>query len=245
MRFFCYGIAFIRKLILIILISIIIVLLIFTRCNSKKLLTFNECNIEEFIIRKGTKTDGKVVSFACKLDWGHEHIDTMLNLFDKYGVKITFFTTGRWAVEHPGIVQKLHNKGHEIGNCGFTTNEYDKLSYENAYEDIKKADTILRELTGESIKLFSPPSGVYNSHVIKAAVELGYPGLVLYSIDTMDWKRNVDSKVIQENILNKLTTYDIILIHPTIGTAEALGPVIQQLLNDGYKIVTVSEMLKK
>ena len=84
--------------------------------------------------------------------------------------------------------KKLSFRGHEIGNNGYYNKSYDSLSYDNAYEDIKKADTLLREITSYDIKLFSAPSGVYNNDVIKAAINLGYPGIVAGSINTMDWR---------------------------------------------------------
>lgn len=244
MRFLCNNISFIRKIIMIVLITIIIILMIITRFNFKYRRVFNENDVEKFIIRKGTNIE-KVVSFACNVDWGSEHIDEMLEIFDKYDVKITFFTTGRWAEEYPGIAKKISTKGHEIGNNGFYNKSYESLSYDIAYEDIKKADTLLRELTAYDIKLFSPPSGSYNNNVIKAAINLGYPGIVLASIDTMDWRRDATAGTVYKNIFNKLDRCDIILIHPAKCTVDSLNKIISDLLIEQYKIVPVSEMLRK
>ena len=244
MRLFCNNISFIRRIIMIVLIAVIIILLIIGRFNSKKMRVFNENEVDEFVIRKGAGDD-KIISFACNVDWGNEYIDQILNMLDKYDVKITFFTTGRWAAEYPGIAQKLSARGHEIGNNGYYNKSYGDLSYDDALEDIKKADTLLRETTGYDIKLFSPPSGAYNNNVIKAAINLGYPGIIIGSIDTMDWKQNTTVDDVYKNILNKIDGCDIILIHPTKSTANALSNVIGDLLIQHYKIVPVSEMLKK
>lgn len=244
MKFFCNNISFIRRIIIIALTLIIIALLMLSRCNIKYKRVFNNNEMEQFIIQKGT-IDEKVVSFACKVDWGNEYIDEMLDLFDKYDVKITFFPTGKWAEEYPGIVKKLCEHGHEIGNNGYFNKSYEKLSYADAYEDIKNADKLLRSLTLYDIKLFSPPSGLYNNNVIKAAINLGYPGIIIPSIDTMDWMRNTSEDIIYKNIFNKLDRCDIILIHPTKSTVGALNNAIEDLLQEQYKIVPVSEMLKK
>jgi len=244
MKFFCNSISFIRKVIMIVLILIIIILLIIGRFNSKIFRVFNENKVEEFIIHKGT-SDDKIISFACYVDWGNEYIDQILNMLDKYDVKITFFPTGRWASEYPGIVQKLNARGHEIGNNGYYNKSYGSLTYDEALEDIKKADTLLRELTKNDIKLFSPPSGAYNDNVIKAAINLGYPGIIIGSIDTMDWKQNTTVDDVYKNIFNKIDGCDIILIHPTKSTANALSSIIGDLLIQHYKIVPISEMLKK
>lgn len=34
--------------------------------------------------------DGKVVSFACNIDWGNEYIQPMLETFSEHNIKITF-----------------------------------------------------------------------------------------------------------------------------------------------------------
>lgn len=229
---------------MIVLIIIIIIMLMFTRCSLRYKKVFNDNEMKEFIIQKGSNNE-KVVSFACNVDWGNENIDEMLNLFDRYGVKITFFPTGRWAHEYPGIAKKMREHGHEIGNNGYYNKAYNTLSYEQAFGDIKSADRVIKDVTDYDVKLFSPPSGLYNNNVIKAAISLGYPGIVIPSIDTMDWKKNTSSGVIYKNIFDKLDRCDIILIHPTKSTVEALDDVIEELLEEQYKIVIISEMLKK
>jgi len=244
MRFFCNSVVFMRRIIIIVFISIIIVLLIIGRMNSKKMRVFNEGNIDGFIIQKGTSSD-KIVSFACNVDWGNEYIDSILNMLDKYDVKITFFITGRWADEYPGIAQKIASHGHEIGNSGYYNKSYENLSYDDALEDIKESDEILRKLTEYDIKLFSPPSSSYNDNVIKAAINLGYPGIVIASIDTMDWKQNTTADDVYKNTLNKINSGDIVLIHPTKSTSDALSNIIGELLIRHYKILPISEMLKK
>lgn len=245
MKFFCNNIAFIKRIIMIALLVIIIVLLMITRSSLKYRRVFNENDVERFIIKKGTNTNDKVVSFACNVDWGNEYIDGMLEIFDKYDVKVTFFSTGRWAEEYPGIVKKLSTRGHEIGNNGYYNKSYDSLSYDNAYDDIKNADELLRELTAYDIKLFSPPSGKYNNNVIKAAINLGYPGIVIPSIDTMDWQKDSYEERVYKNVFNKLSNCDIILIHPTKSAVNAISKIIEELLIQHYKIVPISEMLKK
>lgn len=235
------NISFIRKIIIIVLLSVIIVLLMATRINNSKAAVFSETEVEEFIIRKGTNDKGKVVSFACYLDIGNDYMEDMLSMTDKYGVKITFFVSGDWAEEYPAVVSRLSSKGHEIGN-GVFNKSYDNISYEDSEYEIKNCEHILRSLIKYDLNLLSPVSKTYNVDFIKASIESGYPGIVLGSIDMT----NEESKdTIYENILNKITTNDIICIKPNKNSIEAMGLAIEKLLIDNYKIVTVSEMLRK
>ncbi|MEG3068406.1 MAG: polysaccharide deacetylase family protein [Syntrophaceticus schinkii] len=46
----------------------------------------------------------KQVSITVNVDWGEEHLPAMLEVLQKSRVKATFFMTGRWAGEHPELV---------------------------------------------------------------------------------------------------------------------------------------------
>ena len=44
----------------------------------------------------------------------------LLDLYDKYGVKATFFFTGHIAKLYPDVVRKAYERGHEVGSHGLT-----------------------------------------------------------------------------------------------------------------------------
>ena len=44
----------------------------------------------------------------------------LLDLYERYGVKATFFYTGYIARLYPDVVRMAHSKGHEIGSHGLT-----------------------------------------------------------------------------------------------------------------------------
>lgn len=227
----------IKQITIIVLLSIIIILLILTRYPRR---VFN--SIEEDVIYKGNKQE-KLVSFACNIDWGNEYIPGILDTLERHNVKITFFITGRWADKYSDITKQIFDKGHEIGNHGYYHKDYSKFSYNNAIEDIKKADSSLDRITNTDIKLFSPPSGAYNPNVIKAVSDLDYGKIILWSIDTIDWNKSTTKEKIYNRIFDKLEFSDIILIHPTKNTADILDKVLTELINKGYKIVPISDLL--
>lgn len=239
MKIFCRNIQRIKKIVIITLLIIIIILLITGRRFSRKV--FNDTNGD--IIYKGYRQE-KIVSFACNIDWGNEYIPKLLNTLDKYDVKITFFITGRWADKYSPTVQLIYSKGHEIGNHGYYHKDYSKFDYKAAYEDIKHADDSLKKIINDNIKLFSPPSGAYNKEVIKALKDLNYNKMVLWSIDTIDWKQTTTKEKIYNRIMNKIEYSDIILIHPTENTVDILEEIIKALQNSGYQIVTISKMIE-
>lgn len=250
MGFFFNDRAFIKRLIIIVLTLIIILLLVMGRCSMlqyRQTGVFSEdtVNYNDYILRRGIKSDN-TVSFSCIVDgWGNENIDKMLDTFDKYGVKVTFFITGKWAEEYPGIAKKLISRGHEVGSLGYSGKAYLNMRYDQIHEDMEKGKASIEAATGSIVTLFSPPSGVYSDDVIKSVRDMGFNGIILYSIDTEDRKGNSSSELIHSNIFNKLEKCDIILIHPTQKTADALNKILEDLLSQNYKVLPVGEMLKK
>ncbi|HHV39413.1 MAG TPA: polysaccharide deacetylase family protein, partial [Tepidimicrobium sp.] len=171
------------------------------------------------------KIDEKVVTFACNVDWGDEYIPSMLKLFEKYDVRITYFVTGRWAEKNPKLLKDIYDYGHEIGNHGYRHIDYDQLSYEGNKEEIMKAHNIIKNTLGIESNYFAPPSGAYNDNTIRAAKDLNYD-IIMWSIDTIDWREDATEDKIMDRIISKLHNSAIILMHPTQETLKALPGLI-------------------
>ncbi len=193
------------------------------------------------IYYQGTK-DEKVVAFACNIDWGNEYIDDMLKIFKNNNIKITFFPTGRWAENNKDILLNIYSEGHEIGNHGYRHLDYDKLDYNSNRDEINTAHKAIESITKESPKYFSPPSGAFNEHTIKAAGDLGYR-TILWSVDTIDWRKDSYKDIIVTRVVDKIHDSAIVLMHPTIETNKALPEIINKLFQKGYKIGTISDVM--
>lgn len=229
---------FIKKntIILILIALLLIGLILFLLFSSNVKDVFNED-----ILYKGTR-DEKIVVFACNIDWGNEHIPNMLQILRDNDIKISFFPTGRWAKENPDLIKSIDEDNHEIGNHGYNHVDYDKLSYDKNKEEILKAHNTLLDITGKIPKYFAPPSGAFNDETVKAAKDLGYK-LVLWSIDTIDWREDSTKDVIINRIESKIHNSAIILMHPTQETVNALPEIINSLFQKGYKIGTIGDVI--
>lgn len=217
---------------------LIIVSILFAVNYSRKT---NETFFNDDIYYKWTKEE-KIMAFACNVDWGNECIPHMLQIFDNYEIKITFFPTGRWAEKNPELLKKIFEKGHEIGNHGYFHKDYNLLNYEDNRKEIEKADIIITEIIGTKAKYFAPPSGAYNNDTIKAAKDLGYK-IIMWSIDTIDWRKDSTKDKIIDRVLSKRHNSAIVLMHPKEETIKALPIIIQNLKNEGYKIGRISDIM--
>jgi peptidoglycan/xylan/chitin deacetylase (PgdA/CDA1 family) len=111
---------------------------------------------------------------------------------------------------------------------------------------MRRCEELILERVGVKPKLFRPPRGANNADVERAAMEMGY-SVVLWSIDTLDWK-NTPAQEIAKNVCENIRGGDIILMHDyTSGkntTCDALSLIIPALLEKGYEFVTVSELIQ-
>ena len=67
---------------------------------------------------------------------------------------------------------------------------------------------------------------------------------VLWSIDTLDWKTR-DAQTTIQTVLEQAKDGDIILMHDLYETtADASEVLIPELVNRGFQLVTVSELIR-
>jgi len=182
-----------------------------------------------------------VIAFECNVVWGTEYIEPMLNIFRDKDIKITFFIGGEWAKDNPELLKRIAEEGHELGNHGYGHKHHSKLDFNNNQKEIKQTEEIVYEITGIKTTLFAPPYGDYNETTVKAAEALGYK-TIMWSIDTIDWRRDGVSKIL-ERVFRKPHNGALVLMHPTSDTVKALPQMIDELSKRGFRIGTVSEAL--
>jgi polysaccharide deacetylase family protein (PEP-CTERM system associated) len=83
--------------------------------------------------------------------------DIILELLDEIGIKATFFVLGWVAVYHPGVVKKIHSKGHEIGAHSHWHHNPQLLSPEDFNKDLKLCLDAIENVTGEKVTMYRAP----------------------------------------------------------------------------------------
>ena len=131
-------------------------------------------------------------------------------------------------------------------------NEYGSHTQTHLYSltDLKTAEEISREISGPidfmkefmdyEMKTYRPVEGAFDDNVLNAQPV----GAVLWDIDSEDWL-SMDPSTIIDRVLNEdIDSGDIIIFHDIYDeTGEALKTIIPELLNRGYQMVTVSDMM--
>ena len=85
----------------------------------------------------------------------------LLDLYDQYGVKATFFYTGHIAQLYPDVVRMAYERGHEVGSHGLThevSKAFDVLSPEEQLSHLGQSKQILEDIIGEEVVSFRAPA---------------------------------------------------------------------------------------
>ena len=192
------------------------------------------------VIYQGDTSQNKV-SFMVNVYWGTEYIEDMLDVFDLYGVKTTFFVGGSWVAKNVDMAREIYTRGHEIGNHGYNHKDHDKITYQQNYDEIHKTHLLVNANLGIEMNLFAPPSGAFNDVTIEVATGLKYK-TIMWTHDTVDW-RDKDTDIILNRATKNLSNGDLILMHPTRHTLDALSGILAYAQNNGFKATTVSEVI--
>lgn len=176
-----------------------------------------------------------------------KYTEQILDILDKYNAKATFFVIGKNAEMYPDIVLQEYDRGHEIGNHTYSHPDLKKISAENFLLEIEKTNDVIKQITGTEPKLFRPPGGYLSNTIVNEIMQQNAT-TVLWSWrqDTRDWECPSVGCIVSA-VLGNLRDGDIVLFHdynahnsPTPG---ALEEILAKLSEQGYKFVTVSELM--
>ncbi|MDD3878230.1 MAG: polysaccharide deacetylase family protein [Bacteroidales bacterium] len=82
---------------------------------------------------------------------------SILQLFDEYGIKATFFVLGELAQKHPALIRRIFDKGHEIASHGLNHTPLWKLNPDSFEKNLMNTKKILSDITGKAVKGFRAP----------------------------------------------------------------------------------------
>ena len=206
--------------------------------------TYYYAALDEAKVVKRVPTAQKVVALTVDDGPNVKSTPALLQVLREKNVHITMFILGRNAEKHPELLAQAAADGHEIASHAYSHTFLNKMSREAFEGELDKTEKIITAVTKKPV-LLRPPGGGYNDSLVVAAQKRGYT-FVLWSVDALDWKRPSVNTVVN-NVMNNVKPGSIVLMHDgqdDLPTAQAMGIIIDRLRSQGYKIVTVSELLQ-
>jgi polysaccharide deacetylase family protein (PEP-CTERM system associated) len=93
-------------------------------------------------------------SYEKRIEYG---TDKILDLLARKGSTATFFVLGDVAANHPRLIKRISDEGHEIGSHGYNHKFIYKQTKLEFKEDLKKSLNLLSGLTGRQILSYRAP----------------------------------------------------------------------------------------
>lgn len=238
----------------IVLCILVLSIFIFESKNDESEVAANTINdsfndYEDIIIKKGDENE-KIIALTFDDGPDKDYTPQVLDILKKYDAKATFFVVGENVGWNKDILKRQFEEGHEIGNHTFTHINVAKKSYAEIDKEITETQEIVKEVIGIEPKLFRPPYRAISRNMCSIVKEKNMNIILWSNLDPRDWS-NPGVGYIAQTILNKVQNGNIVVLHDynnarvsKTQTIQALEIVIPKLKEQGYKFVTVSELIE-
>jgi peptidoglycan/xylan/chitin deacetylase (PgdA/CDA1 family) len=154
------------------------------------------------------------------------------------------FKTVEELLDRPGY--RLVAAGHAIGNHTWH-HWYRSMDADTAAKEIEDTAALTYRITGVKTQLFRPPGGFLNNGVAAYAKKQNY-AVIMWSVSSADTDWKAAPEAFANNVLKGAKPGAIVLMHDGGGnhqkTVQALPAIIAGLKQQGYRFVTVPELLK-
>ena len=176
----------------------------------------------------------------------------ILDILKAANAKAAFFLVGVNAEKYPGLVRRIVNEGHEIGNHTYYHPNLALAWPEHVRLELNATQLLLETITGRATTLFRPPyaadtqpSQISELMPLQIAQELNYL-VVLENIDPQDWAKP-GADIIVQRVKQQRRDGSIILLHDAGGdrsqTVTALPRILDWLRTRGDSVVPLSTLL--
>ena len=167
-----------------------------------------------------------------------QYTEKLLECLKENNAKATFYMLGQNAEQFPEIVKQLKDAGMELGNHTYDHQILTTLSEDQISDEIRNADAAIEKGAGVPADSLIPPGGRLDDTVEELA---GMP-IIKWSLDTKDWKTKSEDKTYQK-VIDNVQDGSVVLMHDIHEwSVNASLRLIPELVEKGYKLVTVQEL---
>jgi peptidoglycan-N-acetylglucosamine deacetylase len=174
-------------------------------------------------------------------------IDEVLGILEARQVRGTFFVNGSHLAQAPELGRRIVAAGHELGNHTYSHDRMVLRSQEFIRSEIERTDALIRAAGQVGDICFRPPFGWKLLGLPWYLSRTGRTSIT-WDIDADPPPLGADSARIVSQCVRNVRPGSIVLIHvwyPGRGPSRAALPtIIDRLRAEGYRFVTVRELLK-
>ncbi|MEV5176096.1 polysaccharide deacetylase family protein [Streptomyces flaveolus] len=168
----------------------------------------------------------------------------LLDTAEQRGARLTVLAVGTWLDQHPDLARRILDGGHDLGNHTQRHVGVNTLPEAEARREITDCAERLKRLTGSIGTWFRPSRAPAASPLVtRLARAAGYPHVLSYDVDSLDYTRPGAVAVTREVIAGVRNGSVVSLHFGYPDTLAALPDVLTELGRRGLRAVTTTELL--
>ncbi|OLZ64975.1 polysaccharide deacetylase [Streptomyces sp. IMTB 2501] len=169
---------------------------------------------------------------------------SLLSTAEQRGAKLTVLAVGTWLDEHPDIARRILDGGHDLGNHTQRHISINTMAEADARKEITDCADRLKRLTGSIGTWFRPSrSPTASPLVARLAHAAGYPHVLSYDVDSLDYTRP-GAAAVTRKVLADVKNGSVVSLHFGYpDTVAALPDLLHELDHRGLRAVTTTELL--
>ena len=201
-----------------------------------------------------TVSPGNKVVYLTFDDGPGPYTAQLLDVLDKYGVKVTFFVTNQYP-SYQNLIAQEAQRGHTVAIHTYSHNYSEVYSGVNAYfKDLEKMSAICEAQTGEKPKIIRFPGGTSNSisknyckgimSQLRQEVEVRGYYYCDWNVDSNDAGGARSASAVAANVIAgiKQNNVSVVLQHDVHKySVEAVDEIIAWGLANGYTFLPLDE----
>lgn len=207
----------------------------------------------EAVKQTATTSSGNKVVYLTFDDGPGAHIQQLLDILDKYNVKVTFFVTNVNS-GYENMIAKEAAAGHTVA-IHSASHDYKKIysSVDAYFADLNEMSDIIYAQTGQRAKLIRFPGGSSNTvslkycsgimtTLTKAVTDQGYKYFD-WNVSSGDAGGTTSTEEVYQNVVNGMKSHNVsvVLQHDIKGfSVNAVERIIQWGLANGYTFLPLT-----
>lgn len=167
----------------------------------------------------------------------------LLDILSRTGAKATFFVLGQNVNRYPDIVRRADADGHEIASHSYSHVNMNICGQAKVFSELDSTAAAIQKAIGKTPTLLRPPYGNMKTDMrSRVNAKYGYH-IVIWDVDPLDW-RKPGARVVAQRLVKGARPGSILLAHDIhAATVDAMESTITSLKAQGYRFVTVSELI--
>ena len=164
----------------------------------------------------------------------------ILDILERNHAFAAFFEVGDRVEKCPEVVLRAYRMGCEIGAHSYDHARLAGMEDRDVLSNLAKADNAFSAAGVPVPTLFRPPYGELSPAILNSTGK----SIVTWSVDTEDWRFR-DARVVTDTVKNRGNLDgQVVLLHSLYNsTVDAVREIVPWLQEQGYQLVTVTELL--